>query len=134
MRRKLVTVWLDYSNSFDSIPRSWLLHTLKLANLSNHLLTAIKNSTESWYTKLNLNGKDDSILSDAIKIIRGIYKSDSLSVIPFVLALNPLSHFLRLTRKYAYGKNRHCQHTHNFFTDNLNLYATDMNTAKRQLK
>ena len=134
MRRNLVTVWLDYSNSFNSIPHSWLLHTLKLANLSNHLLTAIKNLMESWYTKLNLNGKDDSILSNAIKIIRGIYKSDSLSVILFLLTLNPLSNFLRLKKKYAYGKNRHCQHTHNFFADDLKLYVTDMNTVKRQLE
>ena len=134
MRRNLVTVWLDYSNSFDSIPHSWLLHTLKLANFSNHLLTAIKNLMESWYTKLNLNGKDDSILSNAIKIIRGIYKSDSLSVILFLLTLNPLSNFLRLKKKYAYGKNRHCQHTHNFFADDLKLYVTDMNTVKRQLE
>ena len=134
MRRNLVKVWLDYSNSFDSIPHSWLLHTLKLTNLSNHLLTAIKNLMESWYTKLNLNGKDDSILSNAIKIIRGIYKSDSLSVILFLLTLNPLSNFLRLKKKYAYGKNRHCQHTHNFFADDLKLYVTDMNTVKRQLE
>ena len=90
---------------------------MKLAKLPNHLLTTIKNLTESWYTKLNLNGKDDSIVSNVIKIIRGICQGDSLSVILFVLALNPLSHLLRSTKGYAYGKNRHHQHTHNFFVD-----------------
>ena len=104
MRRNLVTVWLDYRKTFHSVPHSWLLHALKLAKLPNHLLTAIKNLTELWYTKLNLNGKDDSLVSNVIKIIREIYQGDSLSVIYFVLALNPLSHLLRSTKRYAYGK------------------------------
>ena len=138
MRRNLVTVWLDYRKSFDSIPYSWLLHALKLAKLPNHLLTAIKNLTESWYTKLNLklklNAKDNSIVSNIIKIIAEIYQGDSLSVILFVLALNPLSHLLRSTKGYAYGKNRQHQHTHNVFVDNLKLYASDINTVKRQLE
>ena len=127
MRRNLVTVWLDYRKAFDSIPHSWLLHALKLAKLPNHLLMAIKNLIESWYTKLNLNGKDDSIVSNVIKIVTGIYQGDSLSVILFVLALNPLSHLLRSTKGYAYGKNRQHQHTHK-------SYASDMNTLQRQLE
>ena len=73
MRRNLVTVWLDYRKAFDSISHSWLLHALKLAKLPNHLLMAIKNLTKSWYTKLNLNCKDDSIVSNVIKIVTGIY-------------------------------------------------------------
>ena len=98
MRRNLVIVWLDYRKAFHSIPHSWLLHTLKLPKLPKHLLTEIKSLTESRYTKLNLNGKDDSIVPNVIKIIRGIYQGDSLSVTPFVLALNSLSHLVRSTK------------------------------------
>ena len=134
IRRNLVTVWLDYRKAFDSIPHSWLLHALKLAKLPNHLLMAIKNLTESWYIELNLNGKDDSIVSNVIKIIPGIYQGDSLSVILFVLALNPLSQLLRSTKRYAYGKNCQHQHTHNFFVNDFKLYANDINTVKRQLE
>ena len=102
--------------------------------LPNHLPRAIKNLTESWYTKLNLNGKDNSIILNVIKVVKGIYQGDSLSVILFVLALNPLSHLLRSTKGYAYGKNQQHQYTHNFFVDDLKLYATDMNMVKRQLE
>ena len=118
---------LGQTKVFDSILHSWLLHALKLAKLPNHLLIAIKNLTESWYTKLNLYGKNESIVSNVIKIITGIYQGDSLSVILFVLALNPLSHLLRSTKGYAYGKNRQHQHTHK-------SYASDMNTLQRQLE
>ena len=70
-------------------------------------------------------------MSNNIKLITGIYKGDSLSVILFGLALNPLSHLLRSTKGYAYGKNRQHQHTHSFLVDDLKLYASDINTVKR---
>ena len=95
MRRNLVAVWLDYRKAFNSISHSWLHHALKLTKFPNHLLTEIKKLTESWYTKLNLNGKDDSIVSNVIRKTTGICQSGSLSVILFVLALNPFSHLLR---------------------------------------
>jgi hypothetical protein len=133
MRRSLVTVWLDYKKAFDSIPHRWLLHALKLAKIPEHLITAIKNLTESWYTVLNLKGENDNITSDLIKVTTGIYQGDSLSVILFVLALNPLSHLLRPLKGYAYDKKRHHQHTHNFFVDDLKLYATNVVTVMKQL-
>ena len=95
MRRNLVTVWLDDRKAFNSVSHSLLHHALKLTKFPNHLLTEIKKLTESWYTKLNLNGKDDSIVSNVIRKITGICQGGSSSVIYFVLALNPLSHLLR---------------------------------------
>ena len=48
--------------------------------------------------------------------------------------INPLSRLLRSTKGYEYCKNRQHQHTHNFFVDNLKLYASDINSVKRQLE
>ena len=73
MRRNLVTVWLDYRKAFDSILHHWLLEALRLAKIPQHLMTAIKNLTEFWYTILNLNGTSDTIISDLIKTLSGIY-------------------------------------------------------------
>ena len=133
MRRNLYTVWLDYKKAFDSIPHKWLLHALKLAKVPDHLITAIKNLTDSWYTKLHLQGKDGTITTDLIKILKGVYQGDSLSVILFVLSLNPLSYMLQRAKGYAFGKNRQHHHTHNFFVDDLKLYTGDINTLKHQL-
>ena len=73
-------------------------------------------------------------MSNVIKILTGIYQCDSLSVILLALALNPLSHLLRSTKGYAYGKNHQHHHTHNVFVDDLKLYACDINSVKRQLE
>ena len=48
----------------------------------------------------------------------------------FVLALNPLSHLLRMRNGYPYGKNRNYQHMHNFFVDDLKLFSTNINNIK----
>ena len=133
MRRNLITVWLDYRKAFDSIPHSWLIKSLKLAKIPNNIISAIENLAESWYTILHLNGNNETIVSDLIKIIKGIYQGDSLSVMLFVLALNPLSHLLRMRNGYPYGKIRHYQHTHNFFVDDLKLFSTNMNNIKSLL-
>ena len=68
MRRNLVTVWPDYRKAFDSIPHDQLLEALRLAKIPQHLITTVKNLTESWYTILNLNGTSKTIVSDLIKI------------------------------------------------------------------
>ena len=120
-RRNLYTVWLDYKKAFDSIPHKWLLYALKLAKVPDDLITAIKNLTESWYTKLHLYGKNANITTDLIKVLKGIYQGGSLSVILFVLSLNPLSHLLQSTKGYAYGKHRQHHHSHNFFVDDLKI-------------
>ena len=110
-----------------------MLLALKLTKLPEHRITAIKNLTESWYTRLHLQSTQESIISDLIKIKTGIYQGDSLSVILFVLSLNPLSHMLKSTGGYTFGKERKHQHTHNFFVDDLKLYSTTMKSLKEQL-
>ena len=81
--------------------------------------------------KLELNSKNESIASDLI--YQGIQKGDSLSVIMFVLSLNPLSHLLKHTKGTAYVENRRQQHIYNFFVDDLKLYSTSINNIKNQL-
>ena len=130
MRRNLTTIWLDYRKAFDSIPHSWLIKSLKLAKVPDYIINAIENLTQSRYTILHLNGNNENVASSFIKISKGIYQGDSLSVMLFVISLNTLSYQLRMRKGYAYGKNRQYQHTHNFFVDDLKLFATNMNNIK----
>ena len=94
MRKNLATIWLDYRKAFGSIPHSWLIKSLKLAKVpDNIIINAIENFTQSWDTILHLNGNNENVASSLIKIVKGIYQGDSLSVMLFVVSLNPLSHF-----------------------------------------
>ena len=90
-RRNLVTVWLDYRKAFDSIPHSWLLQALKLAKVPGIIINAIKNLTKTWYSILTLSSETETLSTQLIKFLQGIFQGDSLSVMLFVLCLNPLS-------------------------------------------
>ena len=132
-RRNLVTVWLDYRKAFDSIPHSWLLQTLKLAKVPGIIINAIKNLTKAWYTIITLSSETETLSAELIKFLNGIFQGDSLSVMLFVLSLNPLSFLLNKCKGYLSGTARKLQHTHNFFVDDLKLYSQDLNSTKKQL-
>ena len=132
LRRSLTTVWLDYKKAFDSVPHSWLIYALKLANVPLDIINAISNLTNCWYI-LNLQDKNESLMSEVIRFLKGIFQGDSLSVLLFVLALNPLSFMLKKEKGYLLGKRKIVKHTHNFFVDDLKLFAANRATLMKQL-
>ena len=73
------------------------------------------------------------LTTELIKFLKGIFQGDSLSVILFVLCLNPLSFLLNKCKDYPFGKARKLQHTHNFSVVDLKLYLQDLNSTKKQL-
>ena len=72
-------------------------------------------------------------MSEVIRFLKGIFQGDSLSVLLFVLALNPLSFMLKKEKGYLLGKRKIVKHTHNFFVDDLKLFAANRATLMKQL-
>ena len=132
-RQNIFTVWLDYKKAFDSVPHEWLLYALQLAKVPTQLIEAIKHLTNQWGTVLHLIGENETITCDVIKFLKGIFQGDSLSVLLFILTVNPLSFMLRNLKGYSYGTDRKSNITHNFFVDDLKLYASNINILKKQL-
>ena len=64
--------------------------------------------------------------------MKGIFQGDSMSVLLFVLTVNPLSFVLCNLKRYQYGTKKNSNVTHNFFVDDLKLYANN-NTTKKLL-
>ena len=93
-RKNLVTVWLDYRKALDSIAHSWLLQALKLAKVPGIIINAIKNLTKAWYIISTLSNETEALTTELIKFLKGIFQRESLSVMLFVLCLNPLSFLL----------------------------------------
>ena len=134
-RRDLVVIWLDYQKAFDSIPHSWLIEALRLAKIPEKIIDAIDALTKCWSTNLHLHSETEHLLSDVIEYLKGIFQGDTLSVILFILSVNPLSFMLNKLKGYNIGtaEKRDQEITHLFFVDDLKLYAASVNAAKLQL-
>ena len=89
--------------------------------------------TNQWGTVLHLLRKNVTIISDVIKFLKGIFQGDSLSVLLFILTVNPLSFMLRNLKGYSYGNDRNSNISHNFFVDDLKLYTSYIKILKKQL-
>ena len=132
-KRNLVTAWLDYAKAFDSIPHSWLFLALRLAKIPEYIIKSIENLSKHWNTIVTLSSKDNIIKTDVIRYMKGILQGDSLSVIIFILCVNPLSHIIKKFQGYAAGKDRNNNITHNFFVDDLKIYCSSLKGMKKLL-
>ena len=134
-RRNLVTVWLDYKKAFDSMPDSWIPESLKLAKVPDIIIQAISQLMLKWRTQARLNSEKENIETDFIKYLLGILQGDTLSLILFVLAVNPLSFLLSKYEGYSIGKTKRTKNiSHLFFIDDLKLYALNLNRMIEMLK
>ena len=132
-KRNLLTVWLDYRKAFDSVPHDWIIKALQLAKVPKNLIESIKRLTKQWATILNLRGEDQSVTSDEIHYAKGIFQGDSLSVLLFILSVNLLSFMLGQLKGYSFGDDRKSKVTHNFFVDDLKLFASNEIDIKKLL-
>ena len=88
-RRNLMSIWLDYRKAFDSVPHTWIIECLKLAKVHPVLVRAIEMLMRNWSTKLQLQSENEMIESEYNKHLRGIFLGDSLSLLLFILTVNP---------------------------------------------
>ena len=128
-----MSIWLDYRKAFDSVPHAWIIiECLKLAKVYPVLVRAIEMLTRNWSTKLQLQSENEMIESEYIKYLRGIFQGDSLSLLLFILTVNPMSFLLNTTEGYTLGKpgDRNLNITHLFFVDDLKLFSSSVEKAK----
>ena len=127
-RRNLVTIWLDYKKAYDSVPHEWIIKTLRLAKVPDRIITAIENIMKAWKIELNLPTSDKIIYIGEILYWKGLLQGDHLSVILFILSLNPCSYLLNETERYKLGvsEERNKNLTHLLFVDDMKLYASNL--------
>jgi Reverse transcriptase (RNA-dependent DNA polymerase) len=132
-KRNISVAWIDYKKAFDSVPHSWLLEVLRLYRVNSQIIALLKHCMATWRTRLKVAG--GSCKTGEIYIKRGIFQGDSLSPSWFCLALNPLSSMLRETRTgYQICKNPRTLVNHQFYVDDLKLYATSKAQLGSQLE
>ena len=105
-RRNLTTAWLDYKKAFDSVSHTWLIKSLELAKIPVKIIEAIKRLMAKWRTKVFLYGEKSDLETSFIEYLRGILQGDTLSLILFVLTVNPLSYLLHKEEGYKLGTDK----------------------------
>ena len=87
-----------------------------------------------WETKVNLFTNNTSIKTNTINYITGVPQGDSLSLMLFILSVNPLSFLLSLLLGYNIAKTNNKQKlTHLFFVNDLKIFARNKKEAMLQL-
>ena len=103
-RKNLFLMWSDYRKAFDSVPHSWVIKALHLANVPVKVLNAILRLMELWATKVNLFTEATNIQIESINYLIGVLQVDCLSFMLFKLSINTLSFMLSLLPDYNIGK------------------------------
>ena len=99
VHRNLYMMWFDYKKAFDSVPHDWIIKALQLANVPHDIIEIIKSLMSLWSTKLSLN----EITTNTIDYLCGILQGDCLSLMIFILSVNPLSFLLKRLPGYIAG-------------------------------
>ena len=87
-----------------------------------------------WATKDNLFTNNTIIETNTISYITGVLQGDCLSLMSFILSVNPLSFLLSLLSSYNIAKTNNKQKlTHLFFVDGLKTFARNKKEATLQL-
>ena len=72
----MITVWLDYTKAFDSVSHSWLFTALRLAKVSENIVVSIEKISKHWATIVTLKGTNQTIKTDIITYLKGIFQGD----------------------------------------------------------
>ena len=127
-------MWFDYKKTLDSVPHNWILKALELAKVPPNLISAINRLTKVWSTKVSLHGSKETITMDNIRYQTGLLQGDCLSLMLFILSVNPLSYLLQKLPGYSVGPpdGRVNVISNLFFVNDLKTYAKDIDEAKIQ--
>ena len=50
--RNLAMAWVDYRKAYDMVPHSWIIESLKLAQVAPNIIEFIEKSMTNWKTDL----------------------------------------------------------------------------------
>ena len=90
-RTNLCMAWIDFKKAYDMVPHTWIIKTLRVVGVADNLIDLVSRSMCSWKT----NSFADGELLGTVNSKRDIFQGDSFSLLLFVVALIPLTLFLR---------------------------------------
>ena len=102
-RKNLFMMWFNYKKAFDSVRYDWIIQAIQLAKIPVKIINAIKNLMHLWSAKVYLLTNRYNLESDKTHYHTGVLQGDCLSLILFILSVNPLSFLLNTLNSYRIG-------------------------------
>ena len=95
-----VMAWMDYQKVFDSVPHKFSVIALILAKVLLPVILATKTLIQKWSENLHLTSHEGDIQSITIQCHRRTCEGDSLSLLLFILSVNPMLFLLKKLKRY----------------------------------
>ena len=86
--------WVDYRKAYDMVPHSWIIESLRLAQVAQNIIEFIARSMSNWKTDLTACGQ----MLGTVNIKIFIFQGDSLSPLISILCIIPMTKNLRQMR------------------------------------
>ena len=133
-QRNILTAWINYKKTFDSVPHDWIIETLKIHKFDPITTNFLRKTMNKQKTSLHLNHRDGQIKTNHFSINTGIFQGDSPSGLLFILSLLPLSWLLN-TSNTGYRINHQGDIiSHLLFMDDLKLFAANDNQLASRIR
>ena len=109
--------------AFDMVPHPWIKKCMQMFGRANNIQNLLGESMKIWKTELTAYGEN----LGEVRIRRGIFQGESLSLLIFVLSMIPLTLVLRkIGIGYEWGK-KQFRINHLLLMDDLKLFGKTEN-------
>ena len=123
LKKNVAMSWIDYKKAYDMVPHSWIKEVMNITGVAENIKKLMTSSMENWGTVLTSNGKE----LGSVSIRRGIFQGDSFSPLLFVMAMIPLTVWLRKVEVGFRFSGSRVKVNHLLFMDDLKLYGQSEN-------
>ena len=82
-QRNISTAGVDYKKVFESVPRDWIIETLKIHKFDPITTKSLRKTINKWKASLHRNHWDGQIKTDHFSINTSIFQGDSPSSLLF---------------------------------------------------
>lgn len=132
-KKPLCMLWVDMCKAYDSLSRGAIKWTLMKWGIPRNVrwMTSVLMDLNAVRFVGSLNGK--RILSDKLEIKRGVMQGDTLSPLLYILAISPISHWIRnnIGRYMLQNSGESIRMSHLFYMDDLKVYTNSMSELRK---
>ena len=117
---------IDFEKAFDSLEWTFLLKTLETFNFGPDFISWIR----AIYTNITSCVMNNGYGSKYFKLGRGVRQGDPISAYLFILALEPLAHYIRQNEEIRGIKVCNNEIKLSLFADDITSYLKDEHSAR----